>query len=517
MDKPKMGIKERITQLTDTATAARIRLSKKNYFESSKRGELFEWKQDLNCENELVKKEAVKKVIAAMTIGKDVGPLFPHMLKCLFTKDMELKKLVYHYLIHYSSSNPELAVLAINTFCKDCEDGNATIRALALRTMALIRVDCIGEYLTDPLRKLLKDEHPFVRKTAVIAVAKFFETMPEVAADFEFDRDLCRMLESEINSSVVGAIISALADIWSTVGRKFEIPTSLTNKILRHLPECNEWSQISIIEALTKHYKLPQQQEDGEKVLQAVLPFLQHQNEALVLVACKFLLLNLPLGKESFYLSKISPVLVSLLSSPVREMQFVVLKNLQEFYLLVDRLIESRSFRLFVPKYTEPAYLKREKLRLLPKMLDEENFDAVIVELAEQAKMEVDTDVVACSVQALVACALQMNGMAAPLVIGALSGLVRTGVAPMLWIAARELVIRFGPRTELQQLIVPLMDELDPEEVAVWEETAVCAMLWVVGECSNSFGLEAKILEASSLRSFDSLMVNDSFLFVGAK
>lgn len=42
----------------------------------SKRTELFELQEDLNSNSYEKKKEAVKKVIASMTIGKDVSSLF---------------------------------------------------------------------------------------------------------------------------------------------------------------------------------------------------------------------------------------------------------------------------------------------------------------------------------------------------------------------------------------------------------------------------------------------------------
>lgn len=58
---------------------------------------------------------------------------------------------------------------------KDCEDPNPLIRALAVRTMGCIRVDKITEYLCEPLRKCLKDEDPYVRKTAAVCVAKLYD------------------------------------------------------------------------------------------------------------------------------------------------------------------------------------------------------------------------------------------------------------------------------------------------------------------------------------------------------
>ena len=53
-----------------------------------------------------------------MTVGKDVSSLFADVLKCMQTDDLELKKLVYLYLMNYAKSQPELVILAVNTFCK---------------------------------------------------------------------------------------------------------------------------------------------------------------------------------------------------------------------------------------------------------------------------------------------------------------------------------------------------------------------------------------------------------------
>jgi vesicle coat complex subunit len=95
-------------------------------------------------------------VIAAMTVGKDVGSLFPNVVKCIQTENLELKKLVYLYVINYARTQPNATLLAVNTFQKDAQDANPLIRALAVRTMGCIRVDKITEYLCDPLQKTLK-------------------------------------------------------------------------------------------------------------------------------------------------------------------------------------------------------------------------------------------------------------------------------------------------------------------------------------------------------------------------
>jgi hypothetical protein len=53
-----------------------------------------------------------------MTVGKDVSSLFPHVVKNMQTEDLEMKKLIYLYLINYAKSQPELVILAVNTFVK---------------------------------------------------------------------------------------------------------------------------------------------------------------------------------------------------------------------------------------------------------------------------------------------------------------------------------------------------------------------------------------------------------------
>lgn len=51
-----------------------------------------------------------------MTIGKDVSALFPHMVKCMETQSIEMKKLVYLYIINYAKSKPDLTIMAVNSF-----------------------------------------------------------------------------------------------------------------------------------------------------------------------------------------------------------------------------------------------------------------------------------------------------------------------------------------------------------------------------------------------------------------
>ena len=117
---------------------------------------------------------------------QDVSGLFPDVLKNMQTEDLEQKKLVYLYLINYAKTQPELVILAVNTFVKDTDDPNPLIRALAIRTMGVLRAEKIIDYISDPLRKCLRDDNPYVRKTAVLCVAKLYDINPVLAVENGF-------------------------------------------------------------------------------------------------------------------------------------------------------------------------------------------------------------------------------------------------------------------------------------------------------------------------------------------
>lgn len=53
-----------------------------------------------------------------MTNGKDVSSLFMDVLKNITTPSLQLKKLIYLYVMSYAKVHPDLAILGVNTFRK---------------------------------------------------------------------------------------------------------------------------------------------------------------------------------------------------------------------------------------------------------------------------------------------------------------------------------------------------------------------------------------------------------------
>ena len=56
--------------------------------------------------------------LITMVILLYYSSLFADVVNCMQTDNLELKKLVYLYLMNYAKSQPDLAILAVNTFAK---------------------------------------------------------------------------------------------------------------------------------------------------------------------------------------------------------------------------------------------------------------------------------------------------------------------------------------------------------------------------------------------------------------
>eukprot|EP00559_Dactyliosolen_fragilissimus_P001198 CAMPEP_0184864940 /NCGR_PEP_ID=MMETSP0580-20130426/16439_1 /TAXON_ID=1118495 /ORGANISM="Dactyliosolen fragilissimus" /LENGTH=932 /DNA_ID=CAMNT_0027363911 /DNA_START=40 /DNA_END=2838 /DNA_ORIENTATION=+ len=473
------------------------------FFTTQKKGEMHELRQELHSMEKNAKVDAVKKVIASMTVGKDVSMLFTDVLNCVQTGNIELKKLVYLYLINYAKSQPELTLLAVNTFVKDANDANPLIRALAVRTMGCIRVDRITEYLCEPLSRALRDEDPYVRKTAAVCVAKLYDIAPDLVQERGF-LEVLHDLISDSNPSVVANGVAALSEIAETSGRDvMKISAGVLQKLLAALNECTEWGQVFILDSLAKY--TPADGHEAEGIIERVTPRLQHANSAVVMSAVKVILSYMEImGGSSGAASsdplrnltrKLAPPLVTLLNSEP-EIQYVALRNIN---LIVQKrpMILENEIKVFFCKYNDPIYVKMEKLEIIIKLVSEKNIDQVLLELKEYAT-EVDVDFVRKSVSAIGRCAVKLE-RAAERCIGVLLELIQTKVNYVVQesvIVIKDIFRRYPNRYE--SIIATLCDNLDTLD----EPLAKASMIWIIGEYAERIDNADELLDAF-LESFE--------------
>ena len=68
-----------------------------------------------------------------LTVCCIFSALFPDVVNCMQTDNLELKKLVYLYLMNYAKSQPDMAIMAVNTFVKVRHRGRHVINAASFK------------------------------------------------------------------------------------------------------------------------------------------------------------------------------------------------------------------------------------------------------------------------------------------------------------------------------------------------------------------------------------------------
>ncbi|CAI2184550.1 10818_t:CDS:2 [Funneliformis geosporum] len=466
-------------------------MSDAKYFQ---RGKIQELRSELNSEKKdkqyTKKKTVLKKIVANMTMGNDMSPLFSDVINCMHIPVLEIKKMVYLYLINYSRSKPDMAVMAIPTFIKDVEDQNPLIRALAIRTMGYINVDKIVDALVDPLRNSLKDQDPYVRKTAAITVAKLYMHDKALVESKGFI-DILRDLLTDPNPTVVANSVAALTEISErSENISVKLNTTIAYKLVSALNECSEWGQTYILESLM--LCVPQEMGDAEMLCERIAPRLQHANSSVVLTAVKVImyLLNYMTKEEDInnMCRKLSPPLVTLLSNGP-EVQYVALRNI---LLIIQKRPEvlRNDMKVFFCKYNDPIYVKLAKLEIMFRLANARNVDHVLSELKEYAT-EVDVDFVRKAVRSIGRLAVKIE-VTADKCISALLELIQTKVNYVVQeaIVVIKDIFRKYPN-QYESIIGTLCENLDNLD----EPEAKSAMIWIIGQYADRIDNSEELLD----------------------
>lgn len=477
----------------------------RRFFTSTKRGEIQELKDELHSLDKQKKKDAVKKVIASMTVGKDVSSLFPDVVQCMQTDSIELKKLVYLYVMSYAKSQPEIAVLAVNTFRKDASDPNPLIRSLAVRTMGCIRLDQILEYLLEPLRRCCQDTDPYVRKTAATCVAKVWDMNPDAVEDQGFIEILQDMV-GDSNPMVAANAIASLTEMSETSGRSelLELDEDTISKLLAALSECTEWGQVVILDAIS--FSFTQRNDaitsrSAETIVERITARLSHANPAVVLAAVRVVLqmvdkIDNDTLVETLLFKKIAPPLVSLLASE-SEIQYVSLRCINLIVQKFPDLLQA-NIKAFFCKYTDPIYIKLEKLDLLIRLVTQSNVDQVLTELRDYAT-EVDVEFVRRTVKGIGKIAVKLNnGDAAAKCVSVLLSLIelKTNYLVQESVTVVRDIFRKYP-TDYELVISALCENLEGLD----QPEAKASMVWILGEYADRIESAHEII-GSFLESF---------------
>lgn len=448
------------------------------------------------------RKDAIKKTIQQMTLSKDVSSLFPDVLKNIATNDVEQKKLVYLYVMNYAETHPELCILAVNTFVTDAQDPNPLIRCMSIRTMSMIRVDKILEYVETPLRRTLQDDNPYVRKTAVICVAKLFQLNKELCIELGVLEDLIAALD-DANPVVVANATAALTEINSmdpSVVNLAGLINSHVSQFLLALNECTEWARITILGALAEYDA--RDSLEAQDIIDRVSAHLQHVNPAVVLATIQVVIKNYPRTQQQnpkAFMNRLSSALVSIMTTSP-EMQYVALRNIRIILEKYPELL-TKELRIFFVKFNDPLYVKVEKIDILVRLIDPTNFkqcSMLLAELKEYA-MEFEPEFVTRAIQGLAQLGIKYSeekfvAKTLDVLLELLDG--HENLKDDCCIAVCDLLRHSVGNEEMATEVCSVLNTWESPESTLTSDVAKCNYIWLLGQFPDKFTSVESKLEA---------------------
>ncbi|KAI1104076.1 ARM repeat-containing protein [Jackrogersella minutella] len=202
-------------------------------------------KKLLDSRNDREVLDGLRRVISMMYRQQKTLPFFSSVVKNVASPNIEIKKLVYIYLIHHAEQEPDMALLSINTIQKSLSDSNPQVRALALRTMSGIRVPVISQIVSLAIKKGVVDMSPHVRKAAALAIPKCYRLEPSTLP--QLLENLTTLLGDK-QYFVAGAAVSAFMEICPD---QVDLIHKHYRSLVKKIVDMDEWSQLAMLRMMS--------------------------------------------------------------------------------------------------------------------------------------------------------------------------------------------------------------------------------------------------------------------------
>lgn len=437
---------------------------------------------------------------------------FPAVLKTLSNPYPSTRPLVYNYLLHHAESDPDTTLLSINTIQKSLSDSNPRVRAMALKTMAGIRVPMISQLVSLAIKKGVSDLSPIVRKAAALACVKCVTLDPNTRPQVE---EYLSKLLADQQYYVAGAAVQAFVEVCP---EKLDMIHPVYRKLCKMMVDMDEWGQLATLrlmptyarkcfplrtkrvkKAATRKQKAedfyedlePQEEreEDFEEVeildpdldllLKSVQPLLQSRNSAVIVSVTRLYLYLSP----TQHLPHAIGSLIALLRSP-KDIQEVALYNIVQVCLVnpTHFLPYVRHFLIRTSEAPQTWRLKLEVLTLLFPYCDKSMQDLILAELEHFSKGH-NADLVRESVRAIGRCSQASDAKTSRRCLSLLLKQIRSSDSVLVG-EAMEVVRHMIQRSpdEHRKTVVRLAKNLD----SLSSPTARASIIWLVGEFAGT-------------------------------
>nr|XP_046230314.1 AP-3 complex subunit beta-1 [Scatophagus argus] len=458
-------------------------------------------KEMLESNKESLKLEAMKRIVGLIAKGKNSSELFPAVVKNVASKNIELKKLVYVYLVRYAEEQQDLALLSISTFQRALKDPNQFIRASALRVLSSIRVPIIVPIMMLAIKESAADLSPYVRKTSAHAIQKLYSLDPDQKEQLI---EVIEKLLKDKSTLVAGSVVMAFEEVCPD---RIDLIHKNYRKLCNLLVDVEEWGQVVIISMLTRYARTQfvspwkeggavdendekafyDSDSEGKKeqmeakpyimdpdhrlLLRNTKPLLQSRNTAVVMAVAQLYWHLAPKHEVNI----VTKSLVRLLRSH-REVQYIVLQNVATMSIQRKGMFEP-FMKSFYVRSTDATHIKTLKLEILTNLANEANISTILREFQTYVKSQ-DKAFAAATIQAIGRCATNISEVTDTCLNGLvllLSNRDETVVAESVVVIKKLLQTQPTQHSDIIKHMAKLFDNITVP-------MARASILWLMGE-----------------------------------
>jgi AP-3 complex subunit beta len=345
---------------------------------------------------------AVKMLLALYAKGHDATEFIPYVVQQTASPDAKIRHLAQIFIAEHVQSDPQNAILAVNTLQRSLTDPDPIIRACALKTLSSISIRDALPAIQDAVVRMVGDPSPYVKKEAGFAMIKAAEVDPN---EIDFYLPYIERLLGETSPI---AFSGAIAAYWSLCPDNIELLHPRYRFMCQNIRSFDAFCQVFVLRSLTVYCRYCFRAPPAEAVDESPEAFWGDENEnknerkatisadhlsaihaakrllsspcaAVVLAATAFLFYCGPAA----HISAVGRSLVRLIyeGPTTAELSLTAIVPIAKQYPHVFL----PHVRHFYVHGSDSASVKRLKIRLLSALATSANADALLNELASYA------------------------------------------------------------------------------------------------------------------------------------
>ena len=197
----------------------------------------------------------MKCVMALVAAGDDGSVYFADVVKNVTLTNARVRALVMLYVEKYAESEPDTALLSINSVQKLLADKAPNVRAASIRTLGGIRIPEIASLLLLCIKRTLTDRLPEVRSATALAIGSAFTI--EGIQKLQLLKHLATLM-GDASPLVVGSAVKVFFSLkpqllrilrtrtWAPVHANFK-------RYVRLLLDLDDWSRAMLTDLLVEY------------------------------------------------------------------------------------------------------------------------------------------------------------------------------------------------------------------------------------------------------------------------